>query len=152
LLQVLAYPSLYNSKLEACNVPRTGHGGHGPPVINESMTFAFSQDGTSATSWTPGAKYIVTIPSYTANAANMWLHVTSGTLAPPGSEGATAEACANAYYSTLPAMQHAVIWMAPGADADPCVTFSAAQADGSTTAFQTNTVRAKGHLCARQRE
>jgi hypothetical protein len=132
---------LYSSIKQGCSIPSTGFDGHGPPILNEAVTFDFSHNATSATSWTPGAKYIVTIPSYTTNAANMWLHVTSGTLAPPGSEGATAEACANAYYSTLPAMEHAVIWMAPGADADPCVTFSAAQADSSTTAYQTNTVR-----------
>lgn len=101
-------------------------------------------------SYKPGGVYTIEVPSYSDGPANMWIHSTAGTMEPMDATTHTqAKACTMAAYSNAPLSTHMYKWTAPaGSDV---VTFSAAMADGKTSAYNTNTVRPHSlHTSARE--
>ena len=89
----------------------------------------------------PGMTYTLTTPAYNGASTNAWLHVTAGTVTEAAGRAThqQAAACAQAAFSGAPQATHSFEWTAP-AESD-CVTVSAAQASGSTDAYNIGTVR-----------
>lgn len=103
-------------------------------------------------SWEPGHAYVLHIDfangdeNAASAAVHAWAHASIGQMSAnydPSSENATLPdgPCTNAYHSDSTSTSHQFIWTAPEAGTDECAIISAAVATGSSSAYQTNTVR-----------
>lgn len=136
-LQVIAYPSEYLG----CDIPQRSYGGHGSPIVAESISFELkAENGSTVTVFETGAPYALTISSQ--KSARAWIHVSVGTVEALG-VGIEPRTCDQAWGSSHKAKEHTVLWRAPkNSTADGiCCVISTAVATGEKAHFQTNSVR-----------
>lgn len=141
--KVAAHPDFYDTRRMGCEIPSTGFAGHGAPEADPAVVMTITKDGAAVTEFAAGEMYDIEMPAYTGT-ANAWIHASAGEMA--GADPTThptAIACPEAAHSAqTPAATHMFVWTAP-ATTDP-VTFSAAQATGSSDNYHTATMELPG--------